>query len=163
MTQKAIPITTYPMSPHLDGWGATRKQRKAKRLRAKGKKGRRLPSFDSYRAYLQSPIWKKKRARVLRRAEGICELCKDREATQVHHLVYRSRGGKHDAKNGVWVCNKCQQDIHAKLVIVAWVGSNPARTVRFQRLTDWRASSRALSTPTVGAYWGWWPGAQAGR
>jgi 5-methylcytosine-specific restriction endonuclease McrA len=83
------------------------------------------------------------RSLVKARDRGRCRVC-SKPGNQVHHLIYRSRGGKHHPNNGVWVCNQCQQDIHAKLIVVAWVGDNPASTVRFQRLR-WEKVSRTLS------------------
>src|SRR6266436_5556226 len=41
-----------------------------------------------YDVYLGSLAWQAKRAKVLKRANGICEGCLDRKATQVHHHTY---------------------------------------------------------------------------
>jgi len=43
----------------------------------------------SYRAYITSPEWKSRRARVMKRCGGICEGCGDSAAVEVHHLTYR--------------------------------------------------------------------------
>jgi hypothetical protein len=45
--------------------------------------------WGRYSKYLNSPEWFTKRAKVLERAGGLCEGCREREATQVHHLSYR--------------------------------------------------------------------------
>jgi hypothetical protein len=44
--------------------------------------------WDAYDAYLAGPEWQARRAKVLRRANGICEGCGERPAVQVHHLRY---------------------------------------------------------------------------
>jgi 5-methylcytosine-specific restriction endonuclease McrA len=41
-----------------------------------------------YETYLQSPEWKAKRDKVLKRADGKCEGCGERPASEVHHLTY---------------------------------------------------------------------------
>lgn len=41
-----------------------------------------------YDKYLQSEVWRAKRAAVLDRARGLCEGCRNAKATQVHHLTY---------------------------------------------------------------------------
>lgn len=44
--------------------------------------------LDDYSKYLQSDKWKAKRAKVMRRANNICEGCREAKATEVHHLTY---------------------------------------------------------------------------
>jgi 5-methylcytosine-specific restriction endonuclease McrA len=74
-----------------------------------------------YQAYLQSPVWRDKRARVLKRANGLCEGCGEHRAAEVHHLRY---------PQGCWpgsdewisqeklfdlraICPGCHGDVHA--------------------------------------------------
>lgn len=68
---------------------------------------------DEYSAYLLTPEWKSKRARVLKRASGICEGCGINRATEVHHLNY-----KHIFKEFLFdlvaVCDDCHERIHEK-------------------------------------------------
>lgn len=44
--------------------------------------------WDKYTAYLASDEWARKRERVLARDSGLCQACRKRPATQVHHLTY---------------------------------------------------------------------------
>jgi hypothetical protein len=44
--------------------------------------------WQRYNAYLASPEWKAKRAKVLARASGGCEACANAAATEVHHITY---------------------------------------------------------------------------
>lgn len=50
----------------------------------------RLEEADSvrYDAYLRSDAWAKKRAKVLKRDNYICQGCGEKKATEVHHLSY---------------------------------------------------------------------------
>lgn len=45
-----------------------------------------------YRAYLKSPEWRSKRAKVLDRAGGWCERCRTRRALHIHHKTYARLG-----------------------------------------------------------------------
>jgi hypothetical protein len=47
-----------------------------------------------YEAYLTSPAWRRRRARVLRRAGRRCQACGARPATGVHHLTYAHLGAE---------------------------------------------------------------------
>jgi hypothetical protein len=66
-----------------------------------------------YSAYLLLPQWRDIRAKRMAIANGICEGCGDRPATQVHHLTYDHRG--HEM---LWelraVCDECHDLIHKK-------------------------------------------------
>jgi 5-methylcytosine-specific restriction endonuclease McrA len=45
-----------------------------------------------YQKYLESREWQAKRAKVLKRANHICEGCLSRPAVQVHHTTYANVG-----------------------------------------------------------------------
>lgn len=45
-----------------------------------------------YEAYLDTPAWQAKRAKVLKRCGGVCEGCGEAPATQAHHLTYAHLG-----------------------------------------------------------------------
>lgn len=38
------------------------------------------------------------------RAFGLCEICGVKQATEIHHRQYRSRGGRHESANLLHVC-----------------------------------------------------------
>jgi hypothetical protein len=48
----------------------------------------RALGFDSYDAYLRSPLWASIRIRVLERCGTRCEVCSKKMAAQVHHRAY---------------------------------------------------------------------------
>jgi hypothetical protein len=64
-----------------------------------------------YEEYLQSDAWHERRRRVLARARGICEGCRQAPATQVHHLTY-----KHVCNEFLWelvaICRGCHERYH---------------------------------------------------
>lgn len=66
-----------------------------------------------YDVYLESAGWQAKRAKVLRRANGICEGCLENEATQVHHLTYRNVFDEFMFELKA-VCYACHQRLHAE-------------------------------------------------
>lgn len=43
---------------------------------------------ERYENYLKTPQWRKRRDLVMQRANGMCEGCGQRRATQVHHKTY---------------------------------------------------------------------------
>jgi 5-methylcytosine-specific restriction endonuclease McrA len=68
----------------------------------------------SYARYLRSDHWQDIRRRVLQRANGFCEGCWQRRATQVHHLTYEHIGAEF-----LWelvaICAACHARVHDKL------------------------------------------------
>ena len=51
-------------------------------------------------------------AETMQRDHFACQRCGS-AADEVHHRVYRSRGGPHDLLNMVALCRRCHQDVHA--------------------------------------------------
>jgi hypothetical protein len=64
-----------------------------------------------YAEYLQSDEWRERRALVLERAEGLCEGCREKPATQVHHLTYDHIFNELLFEL-VAVCDDCHEHIH---------------------------------------------------
>lgn len=67
--------------------------------------------WASYNAYLESSAWRKKRALVIDRAEGVCEGCGTKPPTHVHHLTYE-HVGEEMLFELVAVCNPCHEFLH---------------------------------------------------
>jgi 5-methylcytosine-specific restriction endonuclease McrA len=78
--------------------------------------------WQYYNAYLLSPVWRNKRALVLRRAGGVCEGCGAHGAAQVHHLRYPQEcwpgSEQWIAQEKLFdlraVCLACHDDIHSR-------------------------------------------------
>lgn len=64
-----------------------------------------------YSRYLKSTEWKAKRAIVLKRSGGMCEGCRLRKATEVHHLTY-AHAGNELLFELVAVCDSCHARLH---------------------------------------------------
>jgi hypothetical protein len=64
-----------------------------------------------YQTYLQSTEWKEKREKVLLRAQGICEGCRENKATVVHHLNYKHVGDELLFEL-VALCEECHYKVH---------------------------------------------------
>lgn len=67
-----------------------------------------------YREYLAGESWTRTRAKVLERAEYVCEGCRERRATQVHHLNYDDPRGEEMLFNLVALCADCHDKLSRK-------------------------------------------------
>jgi 5-methylcytosine-specific restriction endonuclease McrA len=72
-----------------------------------------LNQKTTYAWYLGSAFWNERRAFILKRANGICEKCGIRPATEVHHLTYL-RVFKELPTDLVALCRKCHAEIHLR-------------------------------------------------
>lgn len=70
--------------------------------------------WQRYNAYLLTPAWRAKRAAVLARANGTCEGCAQRLATQVHHTTY-AHVGNELLFELVAVCDTCHHILHPEM------------------------------------------------
>lgn len=52
------------------------------------------------------------RAAIQDRAQGHCERCGERGELHAHHILPRSRGGKHTPENGAFLCWRCHAAVH---------------------------------------------------
>jgi hypothetical protein len=73
----------------------------------------RALGFYGYQAYLESPLWKAIRSRVLRAARRACCGCGAAGCAQVHHESYSQAvlAGEDDSKLHV-VCKDCHESAH---------------------------------------------------
>jgi 5-methylcytosine-specific restriction endonuclease McrA len=69
--------------------------------------------------------WQTVRAEVKLREGGICRLCSDK-GVDVHHVTYRSRGGRHETPNCVLLCRKHHGEVHDGVVKLAGDASTAA-------------------------------------
>lgn len=63
-----------------------------------------------YADYLALPWWDFVRARALRRARGVCELCQEAHATEAHHTTYK-RIGREKPDDMVALCRSCHEHV----------------------------------------------------
>lgn len=84
----------------------------------------------------QKAEWRRVSAVVRKRDGGKCRAC-GKPGNQIHHIVYRSHGGKDVASNLILTCSRCHAAIHAKVTLVDFNIKNPAKTIGFMRNTQW--------------------------
>lgn len=64
-----------------------------------------------------------------------CRNCKTERGLDLHHVIFRSLGGKDVAENLILLCQRCHQDVHGHLLKLRWRDDRqPAKTVRFERV-----------------------------
>ncbi len=69
--------------------------------------------YYKYLLHLQSEYWKDIRLKVLERDSHTCQECKERSATEVHHLSYE-RLGNELLGDLLAVCRSCHLKIHRR-------------------------------------------------
>lgn len=79
--------------------------------RQKIEQQRQIEWRANYEGYLQSEKWMLKREAVFERCDGVCEGCRVKKATAVHHLTYDHMGDEL-----LWelaaVCRDCHERAH---------------------------------------------------
>jgi 5-methylcytosine-specific restriction endonuclease McrA len=70
-------------------------------------KRRRSPRLDSYRDELVGVA-----PQVIRRAMGMCEICKAKAGDVIHHRKLRSQGGTNALANLMLLCDACHRYVH---------------------------------------------------
>ena len=70
--------------------------------------------YYKYLLHLQSDYWKNIRLQVLERDNNTCQECKEKPATEVHHLTYE-RLGNELLEDLLAVCRICHLNIHEKV------------------------------------------------
>ena len=70
-----------------------------------------LNRTTAYLWYRASPSWQERRKSILQRANYICERCRKRPATEVHHLTYK-RVFNEDPADLIALCRPCHAEIH---------------------------------------------------
>jgi 5-methylcytosine-specific restriction endonuclease McrA len=53
------------------------------------------------------------RQKVLWRDKYTCQHCKSKESLKAHHIIFRSQGGTNSVANGITLCEKCHDTLHA--------------------------------------------------
>ena len=82
------------------------------RLYRERREANRIERRDTYREYLKTDDWKRKRYVVLKRDNWTCQHCRV-PATQVHHLKYAKYNiGKEPIEWLVSLCKRCHEKQH---------------------------------------------------
>ena len=70
-----------------------------------------LNRLTAYSWYLVSSSWHERREWIFKRAAYICEKCRKRPATEVHHLTY-DRIFNEDPADLMALCRQCHAEFH---------------------------------------------------
>lgn len=62
--------------------------------------------------------WWELRKRVKERDKGMCRVCQ-KPGVEVHHIEFRSRGGKDETKNLVLLCKPHHDDVHGHVLKIS--------------------------------------------
>lgn len=106
LTPKAL-ASALPFNEELRSNWHDRRQARAKELQGDVDQA----WWDRYNAYLETPQWARRRQLVMARANGRCEGCGTRAATQVHHLTY-VRVTQEMLFDLVAICGYCHESVH---------------------------------------------------
>lgn len=68
--------------------------------------------FKSYAEYLQSDLWKQKKATALSFIGNCCKICRSKKSINVHHISY-DRIGKELIEDLSILCRSCHKMVHA--------------------------------------------------
>ena len=80
---------------------------------SKRRNRRRLGQFvGTYRDYLDSPQWRKKRRKAIAIAGGRCSICGSTERLDVHHIHYRTLFRENPASDLRVLCRDCHANEH---------------------------------------------------
>ena len=74
--------------------------------------------------------WAKVRRVVLARDGRRCRACGRRDGVEVHHVRFRSVGGRHTSANCCCLCTLCHADIHAYRLTLS---GNADRKLKIER------------------------------
>jgi hypothetical protein len=111
MANKDTPdVDMVSLGMYLQGKDDFYQYRRVK-LREEAEHRRREWLENSHSPYLQTDAWRDKRAKVMRRANWICEGCGVNKASQVHHLTYDHHGNEFLFEL-VAICTPCHERIH---------------------------------------------------
>ncbi len=80
----------------------------------------------SYKKYLNSDGWTKKRRHAFVTLGNVCEICHSKEELEVHHNNYTNLGKEKPRRDLVVLCQKCHQCLHLK-VRAQELGYNPGK------------------------------------
>jgi len=99
---------------HIKTLGKMTKEEKDKRKQAKikNKKPREREIIRSYRTYIVSKLWTKRKNRYFKKHGKICSCCNSKSYIQLHHKVYSGEYGYEPDSHLVALCSSCHHLFH---------------------------------------------------
>ena len=80
--------------------------------RLKDERGRVMPTWGEYQAYLESSAWQDVRRLVIDRFGGRCATCNASDGLEVHHRTYE-RVGDERMDDLTLLCSQCHELLHS--------------------------------------------------
>jgi hypothetical protein len=111
MVASSVALAEGSAPPAFDEAARGRGREAVSRFYAEQRAARDRAWRDGYDAYLRSDAWRAKRVQALRRDNFQCQGCRERPATQVHHLTY-AHVGDELLFELISICDKCHAHAH---------------------------------------------------
>lgn len=78
----------------------------------KDKKKRKRKTVRSYKSYIVSDLWEKRKNRFWKKHKKECSICKNTKFVQLHHKIYSNEYGDEPDNHLVALCSKCHKEFH---------------------------------------------------
>lgn len=85
---------------------------KRKKEKKKNKKQKLRETVRSYKSYINSKLWTKRKNRFFRRYGKQCSCCKSTRFVQLHHKVYTGIYGNEPDHHLIAMCSNCHKLFH---------------------------------------------------
>lgn len=85
---------------------------KRKKIKSKKKKPKIRETVRSYKSYIVSKLWRKRKNRYYQKYGKQCSCCKSTNYVQLHHKIYTGIYGNEPDNHLVALCMKCHKLFH---------------------------------------------------
>jgi 5-methylcytosine-specific restriction endonuclease McrA len=82
-------------------------------MRYKGKRKKKIDPRIDYFAYIESPLWTKRKEEYYKTHKKECQACGSKHDIQLHHMRYGDFGNEPDYAL-ITFCRTCHKDFHEK-------------------------------------------------
>ena len=83
-----------------------------KKVIKKKKKRKPRKTIRSYKTYMQSTLWKKRKNLYWQKYKKICQACGNKHFVTLHHKIYTGEYGNEPDKDVVALCKRCHSEFH---------------------------------------------------
>jgi len=88
------------------------KVNKINKKKPKKKKRKERTVIRSYKTYMQSTLWKKRKNLYWQKYKKICQACGNKHFVTLHHKIYTGEYGNEPDKDVVALCKRCHSEFH---------------------------------------------------
>lgn len=86
--------------------------KKSTKKKVKKKKRKPRKTIRSYKTYMQSPLWEKRKNRYWQKYKKICEACGKKKYVTLHHQIYNNNYGDEPDDEVTALCHECHHNFH---------------------------------------------------